>query len=162
MIRRWSGLRQHRVRQHLAERETASEGHRDAGERDAQRGPADASHQPQVGLHSGQQQQHQNAELRNRIEHGLLLGTCGKQRVLQVRPQRAQHRGPEQDAGEQLAHDRRLPDALHGLAQQAPDEHQRDQLHEENDFRRAALAALGGERHRRAQHQQRGAAGRGT
>ena len=58
------------------------------------------------------------------VEHGLLLGGSWKEGVLQIGPQRAQHRRPKQDAAEQHPHDRGLADAVHGLAQEAPDHHQ--------------------------------------
>ena len=56
--------------------------------------------------------------------------------MLQVGPQRPEQRGPEQDAAEQHAHDRGLADPVHGLAQEAPDQHQRDQLSKEDDLGR--------------------------
>ena len=65
--------------------------------------------------------------------------------MLQVRPQRAQHRGAEQDAAQQHAHDRRLANAVHGLAEQPPDHHQHDELGEKDDLGRP-LRALGGKR----------------
>jgi hypothetical protein len=43
----------------------------------------------EVGLHTGEQQEHENAELRHRIDHTLLLGVPREDRVLQVRPKRA-------------------------------------------------------------------------
>ena len=72
------GMRQQAFRHELAEREAAGERHGDAGERDAQRRFADPSHQLEVGLHPGEQQQQQDAELRDAVEHGLLLGGLGK------------------------------------------------------------------------------------
>ena len=45
------------------------------------------------------------------VEHRFLLGGLREQRVLQVRQQRAEDRGAEHDAGDQLPHDRRLADA---------------------------------------------------
>jgi hypothetical protein len=47
-----------------------------------------------------------------------------------------EHRGAEQDARDQLAHDRRLADPLHQLAHQAPADDQRDDLGKENDLGR--------------------------
>ena len=46
-------------------------------------------------------------------------GFSGGNRLLQSRPKGAQHRRAEHDAGDQLAHDRRLTDPLHQLAEQA-------------------------------------------
>ena len=51
-------------------------GSADAGGGDRHGGAADPLHQLQIGFHAGQQQQHQNAELRHRIDHALLLGAC--------------------------------------------------------------------------------------
>ena len=118
-------------------------------------------HQLEVGLHAGQQQQHQDAELRDRIDHAFCSRRPGKSACCSVRPERAEHRGPEQDAGEQLPHDGGLADPLHGLAQQAPDQQQRStSWSEEDDFRRAAAcgrsAASGAERS--AEHANRPAA----
>ena len=42
---------------------------RDAGERDADRRAADLAHQREIGLHAGQQQQQQDAELRDAVDH---------------------------------------------------------------------------------------------
>jgi hypothetical protein len=60
------------------------------------------SHELEVGLHPGQQQQQQNAELRNAVEHRFLFGSARKESVLQLGPQRSQHRGSKHDAAEQL------------------------------------------------------------
>ena len=38
-----------------------------------------------------------------RVEHGFLLGRLRKQGLLEIGQQRAEHRRPEQDAGEQHA-----------------------------------------------------------
>ena len=78
--------------------------------------------------------------------------------VLEIRPEPTEHRGPEQDAGEQLAHDRGLADALHRLAQQAADKHQDNELSEENDLGGTFRALLcqrfaGGHQHEQAGHQ---------
>ena len=78
---------------------------------------ADLAHQPQVGLHAGQQQQQQDAELRDAVDHRLLFGRRREDRVLAVGPEPAEQRGPEQQAGDQLAHHRGLADALHELAE---------------------------------------------
>ena len=52
-----------------------------------------------------------------------------------------------------MPHDRGLADTVHGLAQEAPDHHQRDELGEEDDLRGAALGAFGGESAARRQRQ---------
>src|SRR4029077_8758520 len=80
-------------------------------------------------------------------------GSARKESVLQLGPQRSQHRGSKHDAAEQHAHDGGLTYAIHGLAEEAPDDHQRDELGEKDDLRRAALAALGRTGDVRAEHQ---------
>jgi hypothetical protein len=103
----------------------------DAGQRHAERRATQLSNHRQVCLHSGQKQQHQDAELRDGIDHRLLLWTRGKDHVLQVGPQRAQYGGAKQDSGDQLAHHRRLADPQNGLAQEAPEyQEQGDLAHE--------------------------------
>src|SRR5262249_25657482 len=72
------GMRQRRWRHELAEREAANERYCHACDRDAQRRFADLSHELEVGLHPGQQQQQENAELCDAIEHGFLLGRVRK------------------------------------------------------------------------------------
>ena len=63
--------------------------------------------------------------------------TGREERVLRLRPERAEHRRPEQEAGEQLAHDRGLTDPLHGLAHEPPDKKQDNDLGEEDHLRGA-------------------------
>ena len=62
--------------------------------------------------------------------------TGRKQCVLRLRPKGAEHRWAENNSGKKLAHDRRLPDPLHGLAKQPPEKDKNDDLDQENDFRR--------------------------
>ena len=64
--------------------------------------------------------------------------------MLPFGPQHAEHRGAEQNAGEQLPHHGRLADALHRFAEQAPGRHQHHQLDDEKRLR-GALVALGRE-----------------
>ena len=47
----------------------------------------DLAHQREVGLHAGEQQQQQDAELRDAVEHRLLRRARRKQRVLRLRPE---------------------------------------------------------------------------
>src|SRR5215510_5981776 len=146
-------MRQQPLRHELAKREAANERYCHAGDRDAQRRFADRSHELEVGLHPGQQQQQKNAELRDAVEHGFLLGRAWKDGVLQGGPNHSQHGGAKDNAAEQHSHDRRLADAVHDLTQEAPDQHQRDELCEEDDVRGAGLGAFGCESCARAQHQ---------
>jgi hypothetical protein len=73
----------------------------------------------------------------------LLLGCCWKDGVLQVRPNRAQHGRPEQNAGEQLAHNRGLADSPHRFAKEASDDNKHDELDEKDDLRCTFCAFCG-------------------
>jgi hypothetical protein len=154
-------MRQQRFRHELAEREAAGERDGHAGDRDAQRRLADLADELEVGLHPGQQQQQQDAELRDAVEHGFLLGRLWEDGMLQVRPQHSERRWAEQDAPEQHAHDGGLADTVQGLAQEAPHQHQRNELGKKDDFRRTAFAALGGKRGIRAEDKRGAPAGEG-
>ena len=61
-------------------------------------------------------------------------GFFGKQCVLKIGQQQPEQRGPEQQAGDQLPHHRRLPEPQHGFAEQPADDHQRQNLRDEDDF----------------------------
>ena len=63
--------------------------------------------------------------------------------MLQVRPDQAEYRGTEKDAGNQLAHDGRLPDALHRLAHEPTADKQRNYLTQKYDFRGAGCGFVG-------------------
>ena len=141
--RRWSGCGSSDSGRSWPSAKPQAKGTRDAGERDADRRAADLAHQLEVGLHAGEQQQQQDAELRNGVDHGLLLGRRREQRSAAGRARAAEHRGAEQNAGQKLSHDRGLADRCHGLAKQAADHHQQEELSEKNDLGRSAL---GGER----------------
>ncbi len=52
--------------------------------------------------------------------------------MLRLRPDQAEHRGTQQNAGNELTDHRRLADALHRLAEQAADEEQENDLGEEH------------------------------
>ena len=97
-------------------------------------------HQPQIGLHAGEQQQHQDAELRHGIDHALLLGALRKQRVLRFGPDEAEYGRAEQEAADELPHHSRLADSLRRFTHGAADDEQKADLGEENRLR-AALAA---------------------
>ena len=136
VISRLSGSGSIESGRNLAEREAAGERHENAHQRGEDRGAAGLAHQPQVGLHAGEQQQQQDAELRDGVDHRLLLGRARKERVLDVREQRAEQRRPEHEAGDQLAHHGRLADPQHGLAEQPADDHQDDELDDEDPLGR--------------------------
>ncbi|MGY3456832.1 hypothetical protein ACVWW5_002282 [Bradyrhizobium sp. LM3.4] len=64
--------------------------------------------------------------------------------MLRVRPDPAEQRRAEQDAGEQFADHRGLADALHGLAETAADRDQEHDLRNQQEFGRTGrFAALG-------------------
>jgi hypothetical protein len=79
-------------------------------------------------FHPGQKEQQQNSELSDRIDHRPLFRACRKQRTLQTGPESAKYRRPQQDPGDQLAHYRRLTEALHKFAQQPTADEQRNYL----------------------------------
>jgi hypothetical protein len=54
--------------------------------------------------------------------------------MLNLRPERAQNRGAQQKAGQELPHDGGLADPLHRLPHQASDQEQDNDLRQENDF----------------------------
>ena len=112
------GLRQHGRGEELAEREAASERKCDARDRHAERGASDAPYEAEIGLHAGDEQQQKNAELRHRVEHGLLVGPRREQGGLHAGQNRTEHGRPEQDARDQLAHDGGLADPLHRFPEQ--------------------------------------------
>ena len=66
-------------RAELAQQKTAGEGKGDAAQRDGDGREAGFLHQLEVGLHAGQQQQHQDADLRQAVDHAFLrLDPSGK------------------------------------------------------------------------------------
>ena len=103
-------------------------------------GTAHAAHQRKLGLHPGEQQKQQNAELREAVEHRLLLGDFRKQEVLRLGPERAEHGGTEQETRDQLPHHGRLADPQHALAKQPADHDQKDDLADQHAFGGAGLA----------------------
>jgi hypothetical protein len=122
----------------FAKGKAACKWHRDAGKRDGDRGAADPAHQLQIGLHTGQQQQHQDAELGNGIDHALLRAIHGKDRMLSRRPQHTEERRPKQQTADQLAHHRGLTDALRRFAHQAADQKQKRNFGDEERLRSEA------------------------
>ena len=74
----------------------------------------------------------QDAELRDGVDHALLFAIGRKERVLGLRPERAEHRRPEQEAGDQLPHDGRLAEPLHPFAHETTDREQENDLPEED------------------------------
>jgi hypothetical protein len=64
--------------------------------------------------------------------------------MLHVGEQQAEEGRAEQEAGDQLAHHRRLAQPRHGLAQQATYKHEDDELGDKNRVRRTLSATLGG------------------
>ena len=91
--------------------------------------------------------------MRDAVEHRLLLFGGGKQRVLPIRKDRAEQRRSEQQAGNQLTHDRRLLEPQHDFAEQAADEDQHHKLGDENQFGGALRGFIGGKRRPRRQRE---------
>jgi phage protein D len=56
----------------------------------------DAFHQLKIGLHAGEQQQHQDADFGNGADHAFLFGNAREKQVLGRRPDQAEHGRPEQ------------------------------------------------------------------
>ena len=144
VTKRACGLGRIEIRQHFAEREAADEGKGNAGGGNRDRRSADAADQPQIGFHPGQEKQHENAELRDGIDHAFLLGRLGKQRMLKVGPDQTEHRRPEQKPREELAHDRRLAELLHEFAETAADKKQNAQFGKKDRFGTARRIVLSG------------------
>jgi hypothetical protein len=131
------------VRQHLAKHDAANKRNDDAHQRSEQRGATSLPHELEVGLHSGEQEQKQDSELRDRIDHRFLLGSFRKERMLKIGHEQAKQGWPEDQTRDQLAHHGRLAKSQHRFAEQTTDHHQHDDLANENCFG-CALAALGG------------------
>ena len=91
-----------------------------------------AAHQPQVRLHAGEQQQQQDADLRDRIDHALQRLVVGEDPGARFGKEQTEHRGPEQHARQQLAEQGGLADAAHQFAQQTAEQQQQDQLGRED------------------------------
>ena len=123
------------LRHHDAERHAAGERNGDAAQRDAERGAAEFAHQLEVGLHAGQQQQAAGCRT---CEIASSMAFCslaaGNSQCCRSGQIMAEHRRSEQNAGEKLAHHRRLTDPLHRLAEQAAEQDQGHQLGKEDDF----------------------------
>ena len=72
----------------------------------------------------------------------MTMPSAGKHDVVRRRPDPAEQRGAEQDAGDQLAHDRRLADALEQFAKDAPTTISRSTICATNVLSVGALAAV--------------------
>jgi hypothetical protein len=76
-----------------------------------------------------------------------------KKRVLQVRPDQAEHGGTEQQPAEQLSHDRRLAYSLHQFAETAADQQQDAKVSEKKRRRSTWKLSFRGERDRNSAEQ---------
>src|SRR6516164_3070391 len=129
-------MRQEGVRQKKPKRHAKRKRHGNPRGRYADGGAPRLPDQLEIGLHAGQQQQHQDSKIGNRLEHRSLFTSCGKERLLRLWPNGSEYRWTQQDAGKQLAHNRRLTNPLHGFAKQAADQKQHDDLRDEKRLRR--------------------------
>ena len=102
---------------------------RHAGDGDGHGGAADAAHQLQIGLHAGQQQQHQDAELGDGVEHALLRGV-GRETAHAAPPARSRpnSEGPSMMPAMSWPITAGWPSALRGLAHQPADQQQQPEL----------------------------------
>ena len=129
-------MRQKALWQELAERETADEGNDDPRDRNRYCDLADLAYQPEVSLHASQQQQQEDAELGDAVEQGLLLRRGREDRLLRLGPHAAEQGGRKQQAAEELAHNRRLSDALHHFPKPAAYGNQQGDLDKQQEFGR--------------------------
>src|SRR6516164_9296345 len=130
------GMWQHGLGQKLAEHESRNERHGNSCYGHAYSRAASPLYKLEVGFHPGQEQKHQDAEIGDRFEHRLLLMSAGKDRVLTLRPKRAEYRWTEANARDQLPHHGRLADPLHELAKKPAKQQQQHDLRDEESFRR--------------------------
>ncbi|MBW4051365.1 MAG: hypothetical protein HIU85_07875 [Proteobacteria bacterium] len=135
-------LVQHRCGQQLDRQPAAEEGQGDAGQRYAEGGAAGVTHDREVRLHAGEQQQQEHPELPHRREHGLLLRRGRKEGELGRGSDLPEDRGSEHDAGEELPHDRRLAPAGEELPQQAPRDEEHHDLRQEDGGRRVEVRRM--------------------
>src|SRR5262249_23307482 len=77
------------------------------------------------------EQQEQDPELADGVDHGPLRFSTGKEAVLKLGPDCAEHGGPQEHSGGQLTEHGSLANALHELAEQSPAHEQGDDLREE-------------------------------
>ena len=88
-----------------------------------------------------------------RVDHRLLLfGGSGNSACCKSGSTGAEQRRPEHQAGDQLAHHRRLLEPQHDFAEQAADQHQHHDLRDEQEFGRAFVGFARGPCRARGKH----------
>ena len=130
-------MRKQGLRQNLAERETADE--RDHDPRNRYRGGRTAylADQLEVRFHSCQQQQQQDAELRDALDQRFLFGRGWKDRGVRGGPEPSEQGRAKQQAAQQFADHGWLTDPLHDFAESASDPDQKRDLGQQQEFGRA-------------------------
>ena len=73
------------------------------------------AHQLEIGFHAGEQQQHQDADLRQAVDHAFLCRIGRENEILRLGPDPAEQRWPQDQARQQIAHQGGLAEALHAL-----------------------------------------------
>ena len=114
-------------------------------------------HQLQVGFHAGQQQQHQNAELRTRLRSCFSAQRpVGNRTCCACGHNRPSTDGPSKIAADQLPHHCRLTDPLHHLAHNSADQQQYSKLGDKRGYRAFRRRLLSGQRSSGNQNQNDG------
>ena len=93
---------------------------------------ADLAHQPEVGLHSGQQKQHEDAELGDAVDHAALGGIAGNKSASALGQSAPSTELPTRTPASNCPIDRGLPEAVHQLAERAPHDQEHDDLGDED------------------------------
>jgi hypothetical protein len=149
---------QHARGQKFAEQKSAGKGKRNAGDGRGRRRAPHPLDEPEIGLDARNQEQHEHTQFRNRTQHGPLGRLRRKQQGMGRRPERSENARSEDDAPKQLPHYRRLTDALHQVAQNAPEHDEQHHLGKE-DQHGVVTVSQGGSHIYEMEH--RGASGDG-
>ena len=130
----------------MTEYKAAGEGYDHSGRRNARGSAAGSPDKLEVGIHAGEQQKQQDAEIGHGLNHRFLLGSGRKNRVLRLWQKRAEYGGTKNHTGDQLSHHRRLADPLHHLTKKPRDQKRQHDLREEESFRGPGWGLLRRER----------------
>ena len=135
-----SGAAEEKGRTELAQQKTAGKGKSDAAKRDGHGGETGPSHQLEIGLHAGKEQKHQDADLRQAVDHAFLRRIGRKDESLRFRPYPAEQGWSQDDSGQQRSHQGGLADPLHALAQHPAHHQQQHDLRDQKAFGSASAA----------------------